>query len=75
MKVESLIGVTFTEDEVKEGLLCLLECELNDTVCNTPEYQRRKALIDHIKNTYTRIELEEGKFQLLADGIATVEDF
>ena len=75
MKVENLVSIVFTEDEVIEGMKLLMQCEMNDCVSGTPEHDRKENLINHLHNTTARVELDEGKFMLLMDGIAKTEEF
>lgn len=75
MQVESLVSISFTGEELKNSLLCTLECEMNDCVPGTREYERKRVLIDHIRNETCSMEWVNGKFCLSADGIATVEPF
>lgn len=75
MQVENLVTVSFTEEELKESLLCSLECKMNDCIPGTPEYNRKERLINHIRSETCSMEWVNGKFCLSADGIATVEPF
>ena len=73
MKVENLISICFTEKEVKESLLMLLEYSLNDLVPTTPEYNRLEKIIDHVRDNSCAMEWLNGVMMLSMDGIVKSE--
>lgn len=75
MQVESLVSVSFAEEELKEALLMMLECEMNDTVYGTPEHTSKKQIIEHIRNETCSMDWVNGRFVLSADGICTNKPF
>jgi hypothetical protein len=75
LKVESLINIIFTEAEVRVALISLLETEMNLEDPKSLDFLRKKKILDHLNNTYTRVEVNDGKFYLMADGIASEEKF
>lgn len=74
MKIRKSIDIAFSHEDVKEALILLLDCELNDTVCNTTEYHKRKGIIDRLKKESTTIDCCEDNLYLLCDGVE-IEDF
>lgn len=75
MKVENLISVVFTEEELKEALICFMEFDLNDTTPGTPEYEKRSSIIEHARKSTVAMEWNDGKFYLCIDGVASTENF
>lgn len=75
MNIESLITLTFSETEVKEALIMLLDLKRNDTVASTPEFDKLSKLIEHAKNTTSMIDVtKDGNFNLLLDGVCFNEE-
>jgi len=75
MQVESLVSVSFTEEELKEALLLMLQCEMNDTVYGTPEHTSKQEIIEHIQSETCSMDWVNGKFVLSADGVASSKPF
>lgn len=75
MNIESLITLTFSETEVKEALIMLLDLKRNDTIASTPEFDKLSKLIEHAKNTTSMIDVtKDGSFNLLLDGVCFNEE-
>ena len=74
MKIESIISISFSEEEVRKALIEYLR-SLMDTG-SEEDLIKRKELVDHLDNTYVRVEVEDhNRFLLMADGIASSEEF
>lgn len=74
MRLDSLVQVVFSEQEVKEALLLRLDLEANDLVEGSPENKRIRQLIKHIESETGCLEWEGNNLILLADGIAFSEE-
>jgi len=75
MIVENLVTIVFTQDEVIEAMKALMSCKMNDLVAGTPEHTRRENILAHLHDTTSRIEVEEDRYQLMIDGVASSEEF
>lgn len=75
MKVESVICVLFTYEEVKNALVCIMEGGLNELVVGSDEFVHKEAIINHIKNSDVNLDLERDGLCMSVDGVAQVEDF
>lgn len=68
--MQQLVTLVFTEREVKEGMLCLLDGRRNSLAFDDPEHKRLSTLIERIQNdAFSMIEVEGDKFSLIVNGI------
>jgi uncharacterized protein YtpQ (UPF0354 family) len=75
MLVESLISITFSRDEVVDALVYYLESKTTGMTPGTQEYYSRTNVLRHIKSTTKALEVEDGKFILMVDGVAEKREF
>lgn len=77
MRVENLVTVVFTQDELLEAMVGLLSCEVNDLVAGTPEHTKRERIFNHLQDekTYTRVEMHDNEYHLISDGETLAEEF
>lgn len=70
MNIESLVTLKFSQEEVREGLLCLIDCKRNDEVVGSPEYRKLSKLIKHAQTATFMLDFDEdGSLILMLDGV------
>lgn len=74
MKVENLVGITFNEEEVKEALLMLMDCEMNDLLHTDPKHQRLSKLINHVRNNISSLDWVDSDMYMSLDGVCDTEE-
>lgn len=74
MRIENLVGVVFSEKEVIEGLLCLLDGARNDLLQTDPKWERISQIIEHAEKTHACLDYADGEYHLVLDGVCSKEE-
>lgn len=74
MKVDSLINLVFSEDEVREALVLLMDCKRNDLLHTDPEHKRLSRIINHVQCHQVSMDWTTEGFAVSVDGIHTSDD-
>lgn len=69
MKLQQSVQLEITQEEIKEGIICLLDCKRNDLNFNDPEHAKISKLIDHIRKENCILDFVNDKYFLMIDGI------
>lgn len=71
MKLETMISVRFTQEEVIEALLGHLDCERNDAVYGAERHTTISNIIERARENTMGIDFVDGEFVLMIDGSGT----
>lgn len=74
MKLESLVSVEITESELVEAIKTHIQCDMNEHVPYTPEFNKYDQLVKHMDNNVCHVEFSNGNFYLTIDGVFKKED-
>lgn len=75
MTLDKLINLNFSEQEIKEGILRILDGKRNNLMYSDPKYTELSQLIEHIENNHTYLEAnKDGSFSLVVDGVVSQEN-
>lgn len=73
MEIESLITIVFSEDELKESLLAMLDASRNDLLYTDPKHEQLTKLIEHARSNSCSLDWIDGKFHMSIDGVHEVK--
>lgn len=71
MKLEKMMNVRFTQEEVIEALLGELDCERNDLVYGAERHTTISNIIERARENTMGIDFVDGEFVLMIDGSGT----
>lgn len=74
MRLDKLITVVFTHEELKEALIGLLDCDRNELLFSDPKHVQLSEIIDHAKDSTVDMEWIDGEFFMSIDGVIQKEE-
>lgn len=75
MKIEHLISIVLSTEDIKDMVACHIDMHANEHVPGTPEFERLTKMKQTVRQNYCSVELDDdGNVMLLVDGISYAEE-